>query len=196
MIDISLGAVGAAIIAGLVSLLGLIIGKEQKVSEFRQAWIDDLRKCIVAYLVNINAIADILRLRKAGTPSDSSALPTSYKMLNEASHGIVLRVNSQERAAKVLLDVMDKFETIAADNATLTPQKIGSLEKDFVSAAKNLLKFEWQRVKRGESTFVWTKIIVWSLIVIMLFILGFMYLRPPIIDHYNTNNGLYQKISL
>ena len=77
MSDISVGAVGAAIIAGLVSLFGLIIGKEQKVSEFRQAWIDDLRKCLVAYLVNINAISDALRLQKAGKEIDNSALLTT-----------------------------------------------------------------------------------------------------------------------
>lgn len=43
MNDLSVGAVGAAMIAAFVSFLGLIIGKEQKTSEFRQAWIDALR---------------------------------------------------------------------------------------------------------------------------------------------------------
>ena len=34
----------AAILAAIASLLGLIISKESKVSEFRQKWIDELRK--------------------------------------------------------------------------------------------------------------------------------------------------------
>lgn len=42
MNSISIGAVGAAIIAGFFSIVSLIIGKEQKTSEFRQAWIDAL----------------------------------------------------------------------------------------------------------------------------------------------------------
>ena len=41
--DVAIGTMIAAFIAGLVSLLSLIISKEQKVSEFRQAWIDALR---------------------------------------------------------------------------------------------------------------------------------------------------------
>ena len=40
--DQAIGAIAAALIAGLISLLGLIISKEQKVSDFRQAWIDAL----------------------------------------------------------------------------------------------------------------------------------------------------------
>lgn len=54
--DIAIGAIAAALIAGLVSLLGLIISKEQKTSEFRQAWIDALRKELSAVIAHTNAI--------------------------------------------------------------------------------------------------------------------------------------------
>lgn len=174
MIDISVGAVGAAIIAGLVSLLGLIIGKEQKVSEFRQAWIDELRKCLIGYLANVNSIADTLRLRAAGGQADNAALVASYKSLNEASHGIILRVNSKEKPAKALLKVMGEFQSLAADNANLTPDKIKVAEEKFVRESKKLLKFEWIRVKRGENVFVWTKRIVWILIIVMIGIFGYL----------------------
>lgn len=46
--DQAVGATIAAIVAALVALLGLIISKEQKVSEFRQQWIDALRADIAA----------------------------------------------------------------------------------------------------------------------------------------------------
>lgn len=168
MSEISVGAVGAAIIAGLVSLLGLIIGKEQKVSEFRQAWIDDLRKCLVSYLVNINAISDVLRAKKAGSKLDDAALIERYRSLNEASHGITLRVNSDEAPAKELLASMKNFEIIAGKNADLTPDNIFLIERDFVDSSKRLLKFEWNRVKRGEKVFVWTKYILSFLIFLMI----------------------------
>ena len=154
MNDISIGAVGAAVIAGLVSLLGLIIGKEQKVSEFRQSWIDDLRGCLVSYLVHINAIADALRLKAAGKEFDNEALLANYKNLNEASHGITLRVNDSEDPPKDLLAAMEAFEGLASKNADLTPDNIRKLEKRFVTASKSLLKFEWKRVKTGEKTYV------------------------------------------
>lgn len=162
MNDITIGAVGAAIVAGLVSLLGLIIGKEQKVSEFRQAWIDDLRTCVVSYLVNINAICDILTLKKSGSVEvkDTQGLLQNYKLLNEASHGIYLRINDDEEPAKKLTASMKSFEDLAADNSTITPAKIKEVEKIFVDASKELLKYEWDRVKKGEPIFVWTKRII------------------------------------
>ncbi|TMM51688.1 hypothetical protein [Sulfitobacter sabulilitoris] len=172
MNEISIGAVGAAAIAGLVSMLGLIIGKEQKVSEFRQVWIDQLRKCVVDYLVSINAVCDILSLRKSGEEADNSALLTNYKLLNEASHGITLRVNDTEKPAKALLTSMNEFEKLAQDNNSLTPEKIKEVEGRFVLAAKELLKFEWTRVKRGESVFVWTKRVILLGIVFLLGLLG------------------------
>ncbi|MBT0958392.1 hypothetical protein IV417_13460 [Alphaproteobacteria bacterium KMM 3653] len=175
MNEISIGAVGAATIAGLVSMLGLIIGKEQKVSEFRQVWIDQLRKCVVDYLVSINAVCDILSLKKSGVEVDNAALLTNYKLLNEASHGITLRVNDEEKPSKALLASMNEFEQLAQDNGSLTPEKIKEVEGRFVQAAKELLKFEWTRVKRGEKVFVWTKRVILVSIVMLLGLLGFFW---------------------
>ena len=165
MSDISVGAVGAALIAGLVSFFSLVIGKEQKVSEFRQVWIEDLRKCLISYLVNINALSDLLRLEKAGKLTDETAKMTRLQMLNEASHGIRLRINDKEKAAKDLLKAMSKFELIGQSSASMTPDHIRLIEDDYINASKKLLKFEWKRVKRGEDTFVWSKRIVISIVV-------------------------------
>ncbi len=176
MNEISIGAVGAAAIAGLVSLLGLVIGKEQKVSEFRQAWIDELRKCVVSYLVSINAICDALRLARAGRAIDDAALLANYKLLNEASHGITLRVNASETPAKALLASMSKFEELSKSNSDLTPENIRTLERDFVDSSQKLLKFEWKRVKRGESNFVWTKRIVYAIILATLGLLAYAWI--------------------
>lgn len=175
MDDISVGAVGAAIIAGLVSLLGLIIGKEQKVSEFRQAWIDDLRKSLVSYLVNINAISDAIRLRKSGKTIDDKELLSNYKSLNEASHSITLRVNSEETPSKSLISSMSEFEAIANNNLNLTPEKIKKIEERFIFSSKELLKFEWNRVKRGEDIYIWTKRVVCLAIAAMFGVLIYIW---------------------
>ena len=47
---LALGAITAALITGFLSLLGLIISKEQKTSEFRQQWIDALRQELAEFL--------------------------------------------------------------------------------------------------------------------------------------------------
>ena len=175
MSDISVGAVGAAVVAGLVSLLGLVIGKEQKVSEFRQSWIDDLRKCLVCYLVSINAISDVLRLKKSGAEIDDDVLVANYKLLNEASLGITLRINPDEDKAKALRRSMLEFESISKDNSAITPEKIREIESSFIEASQELLKFEWSRVKRGEKTFVWTKWIVTFAVVTMIGLLAYLW---------------------
>lgn len=182
MIDITIGAVGAALIAGLVSLLGLIVGKEQKVSEFRQAWIEDLRKCFIAYLVNINAVADAVRLQKAGKPLDGSAQVTNYKMLNEASHGIIFRINDKEETAKELLISMASFESIASSNENLTPDRIRLAEVEFSNAARKLLKFEWNRVKQGEMIFRLTKYIVFSVVILMSALLIYFFTHSATVN--------------
>jgi hypothetical protein len=174
MNDIGIGAVGAAIIAGLVSLLGLIIGKEQKVSEFRQAWIDDLRKCMVAYLVNINAIADAVRVSIA-SKKPVADISGNYKSLNEAHHGIILRVNHDEQTTKDLINAMEEFEVIASRNANLTVDNIKAAEAKYLAASKELLKFEWKRVKRGEKTYFITKYVVIALIVFMMILFAYLW---------------------
>lgn len=176
MNEISIGAVGAALIAGLVSLLGLVIGKEQKVSEFRQAWIDELRKCLVAYLVSINAISDALRLKRSGKAIDDKLLLEAYKSLNEANHGIQLRINSDEEPAKELLAAMSDFEGLSKSDSDLSPINMIGIEQRFLVSSKSLLKFEWKRVKRGEEIFVWTKRIIGAAIAISVLILAYAWI--------------------
>jgi len=177
MTDISIGAVGTALIAGLVSLFGLVIGKEQKVSEFRQAWIDQLRRSLVSYLVNINSISDAVRIQRAEKKNNPSAIVPDYKILNEARNDIILRINHEEQSAKELLKAMSNFEKLAESNENLTPQNIRAAEQEFIKASKDLLKFEWNRVKRGEKTFYRTKYIVITSIVLTAAIFSYLLFR-------------------
>ncbi len=176
MNDISIGAVGAAVIAGLVSLLGLIIGKEQKVSEFRQVWINDLRSALISYLVHINAISDSLSLKAAKKPYDNDVLLESYKRLNEASHGISFRINPEEMPAKNLLGAMSEFEALSQRNEDLTPEKIKQAEAKFVSATQVLLKKEWVRVRTGEPTYVVARWVTLAATALMIFLLVWLWL--------------------
>jgi len=47
---VAIATVVAAVIAGLISVVALTLTKEQKTSEFRQAWIDGLRSDLADYL--------------------------------------------------------------------------------------------------------------------------------------------------
>lgn len=167
MDGITIGAIGAATIAAIVSILGLIIGKEQKTSEFRQAWINDLRECFIEFLAEINSISDNLR-----TGGSTDSLRASYTRLNQANHGILFRLNDTETQSQTLITALQKFEEIASDNKTLTPEKIKEAENSFIEAAKAVLKFEWERVKKGENTFVYTKRALFALLAILLMTLS------------------------
>lgn len=165
MADITIGAIGAAIIAGLISILSLVLSKEQKISEFRQAWIEELRKALISYISNINAVADEVRTQRAKGEVNYPALAPHYKQLNEATTNIKLRINEEEGPAKALLATMKEFEALASRNEDLTPSNIKRVEETFLGASNKLLKYEWRRVKRGETTFIVTK---WSLIGMVL----------------------------
>jgi hypothetical protein len=153
------GALGAALIAGLVSILGLVIAKEQKISEFRHAWIGDLQKSIVAYLENLNAICDVVRTNASQQDASLPILMPLYKALNVASNSIKLSINPSEPAAAAVLEALDEFEALAGADANLQPEPIRSIEKKFLASSRVLMKGEWKRVKRGELTFVIAK---WS----------------------------------
>ena len=174
MEQISIGAIGAAIIAGLVSLLGLIIGKEQKVSEFRQLWIDELRKCFVSYITNVNIICDVIRLKSSGKNYEEAKLLEGYKLLNEASLGIKFRINHQEENSKSILDVMKEFEELADSNETITLKNVRLVECKFNECATRLLKDEWSRVKDGEPIFVKTKRTVLYAVIMLAILFVFM----------------------
>ncbi|RVT95314.1 hypothetical protein EOD42_17170 [Rhodovarius crocodyli] len=185
MESISVGAVGAAVIAGIFSLVGLIITKEQKVSDFRQAWIDELRKCFIFYISNINSISDIIR--SSPGKLDIEKLNSKYVSLNEANVGIKLRINPTEELSKKLLDIMNKFEHLASKNALLTPENIRKLELEFFKCSQEILKFEWKRVKKGELAFIMTKYIAGISVIIAVFLLVWSALSNKAMD--STQNS-------
>lgn len=130
--DISVGAIGAALIAGVISLLGLIISKEQKTSEFRQTWVDSLRTEITNYLTSFNAISDALLVTYARQSDKVKALGPLYSKFNESGYAITLRVNPEERRSKAILACMRRFNQLAVNEADMIPAKIKPIEIDFL----------------------------------------------------------------
>lgn len=184
--DISIGAVGAALIAGVVSLLGLIISKEQKTSEFRQAWVDALRSEITAYLTNFNAIADAINVTYKDQAEKVKALSPLYSKLNEASFAITLRVNPNEDRSRAVLACMKQFMQLASNDNNMIPTNIRPIEIHFLNASKELLKYEWKRVKRGEITFIVTKFIAGTVIIAAL-LYWLMYSDPKSVKSRKTD---------
>jgi len=154
-IYIAIGAVLAAVVAGFFSFLNLVSSKENKVSEFRQAWIDGIREEIAAYTAGMQAL---IRFRNNEDKFESmieyyKVTEQAYRTSSEALTKIQLRLNPEHaknspdsheaRLISAINTARENFNkkdfTTAFDGAT-----------DIRNAAALFLKNEWERVKNGE----------------------------------------------
>jgi len=155
-------AIAAAVIAGSFSYLNLITAKENKVSEFRQQWIDSLRMSISEYLAAFSYISILYKhfSEKDDQNKDSFMMAKdvqeTYSKVNKSYNDIVLRINSNEDdpEGKALND-----EFLSALEQTRQHYNKARYLDAFRAcdavreAGKPLLKFEWKRVKRGEPSY-------------------------------------------
>lgn len=141
-----IGVIAAALIAGIVSFLGLILGKEQKISEFRQAWIDGLRDEVSALISNANALV----LSSSGTKS----IP-HFVAVNDAEAHIRLRLNPKEPATNAIIENIERISKIVAPGRAgeIEYDLLNKIEKDLAGQVNLVLKKEWARVKRGEPAY-------------------------------------------
>lgn len=152
---IALGAVTAALIAAVFSFLNLVIAKEQKVSEFRQQWIDALRSDIAQYIAGIRYLAQshmhwVDGGRKTDWHEHWKALQIPYDNAARAFSSIFLRINpddsdvklkSQNTAFLAKLEAVRDFVRDAKYNEATTAVD------DLNELAQPILKCEWKRVK-------------------------------------------------
>ena len=134
-----------ALIAAVISLLGLVISKEAKVSDFRQKWIDDLRNDLSILIANSLHI---------GTVSATSSVCEELVKCNEVAARIRLRLNPHKT---MHMDVLSAIISLSAATRRMsgagTVQDCSTLLTD---ASIVLLRHEWKRVKAGEAIYRWT----------------------------------------
>ena len=151
-------------------MVGLIIAKEQRVSDFRQAWIDGLRGEIALLIGTINAINEWLwsieeRKRKGGggSPETGAAPPGSAEeydvvhpdvlRMEEALAMIELRLNPKEdRAASVL----KKARAVVSKLRFYKPvcrQELKDAQDELLKVSKSYLDSKWEIVKKGEPVY-------------------------------------------
>jgi hypothetical protein len=104
------GALLAAFVTGFVALIGLIISKEQKVSEFRQAWIDGLRSDIASFIGHADVIHGANLATAAGRKRSEVWIEAkdNYFGLNAADSRIRLRLNPSEASSVAILRTLDE----------------------------------------------------------------------------------------
>jgi len=112
----------AALIAGAVSLVAITLSKEQKISEFRQAWIDALRADLASFLSSARAFARAMDARNVHGVESKDPGKTLFTLEKvgeirataaESYYRIKLRLNPGEADHKELLRGMSWRRWIA-----------------------------------------------------------------------------------
>lgn len=161
---VAIATVVAAVIAGLISVVTLTLTKEQKTSEFRQAWIDGLRQDLADFFASARAMArasEEMAVFGEQYPSKPFALSGTQvselrRAVATAFYRIKLRLNAEESEHKELLRLlMRAAEEQNERSQAKSVDASGVIQAIEVASeyARPVLKSEWNRVKRGEPQF-------------------------------------------
>ena len=177
---VAIATVVASIIAGAMSFVNLTLTKEQKTSEFRQAWIDALREDLATFFASTRAFARATQEAKGnmgGIESETPFAMTKEKISDlryqvaETRYRIQLRLNPEEPEHTELLRLMQvavaKQQEVLLDGG-VTENVLLAVETAAAYAPK-ILKAEWERVKKGELPFRLARNWVAPLLVILSF---------------------------
>lgn len=158
---ITFGVVVAAIIAGVFSYINLVSVKESKISEFRQNWINELRKEIASYISSVRGLIQNISNDNYGKgQANSMAAKFNHaELYNEVLNSktsILLRINDKEEDPKkqvindkCLVLVEEIYNDFEGAKFGLAEEKIESL----IENSRKLLKYEWNRARDGEKAY-------------------------------------------
>ena len=153
----AISAISAALIGGSISFISVVISKENKISDFRQEWIDSLRNDISEY----SGITANLYLNSLAKISESPTAIEEYLAgrhddflkLNVTSTRILLRLNPREHTE--LIDMLGTNDALVSSRLKSGEWRTHLTHLTTISS--EILRKEWKRVKRGEITYQLTK---------------------------------------
>ena len=167
-----------AFIGAVISLIGLLISKENKVSEFRQAWIDALRQEIAAVITHAHAIYGGYQARTSSNPEIWQTMREDFVKIHEAWAKIKLRLNPDEAPSKAIIETLQKYEAFFVDNNTVPDfPNLGKVDGELLDRTQVVLKEEWEKVKRGERIY---RAATWFAGVLVIIGVLFLLLRPSL----------------
>ncbi|CRN01187.1 hypothetical protein [Pseudomonas sp. 34 E 7] len=146
------GAILTALIAGIVSLVMAILSKDQKTSEFRQAWIDALRDDISRFVGTAHSLvgaADIVNKKSNDEIKDYVlSISRDFAETSYLLSRIRLRLNVDEHT-----DILEAIAWLQDETTGGTKEEMLQKIETLVVRIQEELKKEWERVKAGEKSF-------------------------------------------
>lgn len=145
-----------ALIAVFASFIGLIISKEQKISEFRQAWINTLRDDISKFIGQIDKVKKLVLINKAASEDKKEETSNNVILgsteMRELQSKIALLINPKENKHTEMIDLLDTMIL------NIMQQQENRMNiKTLTELSQQILKEEWDRVKKGEPIFKFFK---------------------------------------
>lgn len=185
--DAAVGSIIAAAIAGLVVFISTVLAKEQKTSEFRQIWIDELRKDVSQYIAGVSEVVAIHGFKVNDDDAYKKFLDDNFETIHELQtieHRIFLRLNPIEHSALISLIKSFRKGMLQAHQRPDRVELEEKLTEQLLDATKNVLSFEWKRVKAGEPTFRRVKWGAFGALILLLLTLIFVVFiaEPKVIE--------------
>lgn len=157
---VALTTIVAAGLAALASFVSLVNQKEQKTSEFRQAWIDSLRVDLAQFLGEVETLSlQTSDFMERGSPNRAEFLAQvsgQYSTLRGLLSRIILRLNPDEHHDLEVV-LVELGEALHAEPIHIAV--VQKLRESTLRESRSILKSEWVRVKRGEPAYQVTKVV-------------------------------------
>ncbi|MGZ5199391.1 MAG: hypothetical protein ACXWC4_06425 [Telluria sp.] len=159
--DAAVGPILAAIVGGIVVFVSAVLTKENKTSEFRQEWIDELRSDLAEFISGTTEL--LAGARAKGGDEAKDFLFGNFAVVHKIElleHRIVLRLNAKEHVKLInlvrefRLKILQAYSAADRDTRRMLEQ---TLTNAILDESQRILKEEWERVKKGERTFQFTK---------------------------------------
>lgn len=165
---VALGVITAALLTGVFSIMNMVSAKENKVSEFRLAWIDGLREEIAEYASAAQELSRAYkpeRFKPHATHTDKESHELKIEFFKETREAYARAV---ENLTKIQLRLNPKHIAENPESsesklmeAVQRARKVGNREfsdvlkncNDIRNAAAPLLKGTWDSVKKGEPAY-------------------------------------------
>jgi len=184
---IAIGTIFAAVIAGLISFVNILIAKDQKTTELRQAWIDALRQVtseFTAHSVNMVSVRNLTLPISEQAYKEEKKTSAFSKLIDflekqerpslELKNRILLYLNPKEHV-ELIRDIKKLYNASLLDS-NVNGEQASKIAERVIEKTQVVLKSEWERVKRGERFYRTTKYLLAFVLIVAL--ISIVYTTP------------------
>ncbi|MGS0724584.1 hypothetical protein ACVBKF_00230 [Shewanella sp. 0m-11] len=138
----------AAFIGGIVALTSTVIAKEQRISEFRQAWIDAFRNDIVDLIACGTKVASLTSLTEVNPNKHAENSFKARAHYFTLAARINLRFNSGDGLE--LMRSINRTNKIDTQNInTSLINQMTTINGEIMELSQQIISTEWENIKKG-----------------------------------------------